>query len=67
VTVESVGSEGDSLVIFGEGIGVQSTIMHYPSIKDPRPSQEDMTSIHRDYITANIIFVVLPKDKETKQ
>jgi len=53
-------SEGDFLMIFGEGVSVQTAIMHNSSIKEPRTSQKDVTSIHGHNITPSLVLVVLP-------
>jgi len=59
--------KGDFLVVFGEGIGVQTTIMHHTSIKQPWTSQEDMTSVYwHNNITPNFILVTLA-NRKTKQ
>ena len=41
------GDEGYVFVVFGEGVSVVVTIMHYFTIKQPRSSQKNMTSINR--------------------
>jgi len=51
--------EGDFLEVFCEGVCVCMSIMNNSSIREQRSSQDDMTSIHRDIVTLNLILVVL--------
>jgi len=43
--------KGNFLISFDKGVGIQAAIMHNPPIKEPWPSQKDMTSLHGHNIT----------------
>jgi len=53
------GSKGDFLMVFGEGIYVHAAIMHDSPIKEQWTPQKNMTNLHGDDVTPNLILVCL--------
>jgi len=40
--------------------------MHHPSVKEPWSPQQHVTSIHGNYVTSNLIMIVLANEEGNK-